>query len=151
MVQLPNFAIGKIPLNHNRASSMIYTCYDTGVAAISSTLYCIKDFELWFISQKDFIPLLYCLIFDQLGHCSHLTLFCFLSSGFLTAILPYTPASQSLLLTVDVDNIFSWHWFSCAKMFWAVSHLSCKLIALIVFSISKTGRMQQAVIQHNIV
>ena len=38
---------------------------------------------------------------------SCLILFCFFNSGFLTAVLPYRTASQSLLLAVDVDIFFS--------------------------------------------
>ena len=33
-------------------------------------------------------------------------LFCFINSGFLTAIVPYRPASESLLFTVDIDSFF---------------------------------------------
>ena len=42
-----------------------------------------------------------------LAHWSFLTLFCLLNSGFLTAILPYRPASRNLLFTVDADNFFT--------------------------------------------
>ena len=42
-----------------------------------------------------------------ISYWSLLTLFCFLNSGFLTTILPYRPASVSLLLTVDVDIFFT--------------------------------------------
>ena len=35
-----------------------------------------------------------------------MTLFCLFHSGFLTAILSNRPASQSLLVTVDVDTFF---------------------------------------------
>ena len=42
-----------------------------------------------------------------LAHWNLLTLFFFILNGsFLTAILPYRPVSQNLLLTVDVDTFF---------------------------------------------
>ena len=65
-----------------------------------------------------------------LAYWSPLTLFCFLNSASLTAILPYRLASQSIPLTVNVDTFFSQHWFSCAVTFGAVSLLSCKLMTL---------------------
>ena len=89
-----------------------------------------KDFELWFISLKDFISQFYSPVFVCIGPLEHFGIVLFLSSGFLTAILPYKPASYSLLFTVDVDTFFSWHWFGCAVMFGAVSLLSHKLVTL---------------------
>ena len=75
-----------------------------------------------------------------LAHWSLLTLFCFLKSGFLTAILPFRPAWLSLFLTVDVDTLFSWHRFICAATFGAVSLLSHKLVTLMkLFSILVTA------------
>ena len=63
-----------------------------------------------------------------------------LSSGFLTLFLPYTPASQSLLLTVDVDTFL---------------HDMDSVVAVagdkIVLRIGKIGSIKQAVIQHNVV
>ena len=53
-----------------------------------------------------------------------LTLFSFLNSGFLTEILPYSPASQSSL-HCGCWYIFSRHWFSYTVMFRAVSIQSC--------------------------
>ena len=70
---------------------------------------------------------------NVLVHWSLLTLFCFLNNGFL-AILPYRLASQSLLLTVDIDTLFSQDWFSYAVMFGVVSLLSCKPVTLIKLS-----------------
>ena len=75
--------------------------------------------------------LFHCCIVQSLyalAHWSLLTLFCFLNSGFLTAILPYRPASLGLLLTVDVNTLFLRHWFRCAVMFGAVILLSCKMV-----------------------
>ena len=108
LVQIPHFRIGKSSLHHNRASSMFYGWCDIGgcCSFTNSSLprdppIWLKDFNLWFISLEDFIPPLYCPVFVCL-----LTLFYFLNSGFLTAILPYRPTSQSLLHTVDVDPFY---------------------------------------------
>ena len=72
--QIPGFAISKSPLNHNRASSMLYGWYDTGnYSSFTNSLPHIdppiwaKDFGLWFVIPKDFIPLLYCPVFVCLG------------------------------------------------------------------------------------
>ena len=96
---------------HTRASSLLYGWCDTGSYSsftdssrhIDPPLW-TKDFEFWFIGSKD------CSIFQSfcaLTHCSLLSLLCFFNSGFLTAILPYRPASQSLLFTVNVDTFFT--------------------------------------------
>ena len=69
-----------------------------------------KDFEIWFVSPKDIIPLLCSPIFMCLGPL--LILFCFLNCDFLTAIQPYRLASQSLFLIVDVDLFFYVQLFS---------------------------------------
>ena len=73
MAQIPDFAIGKSPSHHNRASSMLYSCCDTGGCRSFTNslqhvdpLIWLKDFELWFVSPKDFIPLSYCLVFECL-------------------------------------------------------------------------------------
>ena len=50
--------------HHNRASSMLYSCGDSGGCSsfinssrhINTSIW-PKDFELWFVSPKDFIPL----------------------------------------------------------------------------------------------
>ena len=111
MVQIPDFAIGKNLPHHNTGSSMLYGWCDTeGCSPFTNSLPHIdppiwpKDFKLWFVSPKDLIPLLQFLC--TLANWSLLTLFSFLNSSFLTAILPYRPASQSLLLTADVDTFF---------------------------------------------
>ena len=64
--------------------------------------------------------------------CIHVTWHSFASStvAFLTAVQPYRPVSPSLLLIVEVDTFFSWHWFSCAVMFTATNLLSSKLVTL---------------------
>ena len=107
----PDLAIGKSHPQHNRAYSKLYSWCDTGgcSAFTNSSLHIDspiwpKDFELWFISPKDFVPLLYCPVFVRLN------------SVFLTAILPYRPVSQNFLFIVDTffDDI-------CAVVFGAVS------------------------------
>ena len=50
-----------------------------------------KDFKLWFVSPKEFIPRLYCPVFVLLAYFILLILFCF-NSGFLITILQYRPA-----------------------------------------------------------
>ena len=76
LVQIPDFAVGKCPTPHNRASSMFYGWCDTvGCCSFTNSLLHIdppislKDFELWYVSPKDFIPLLYCSVFVHLWHC----------------------------------------------------------------------------------
>ena len=67
LVQILNFAIGKSPTHHNWAYFMLYSWSDwESCSSFTNSLPhidpCIwpKDFELWFISSKSFIPLLYC-------------------------------------------------------------------------------------------
>ena len=82
----------KFPTHSNKVSSMLYNwCYTEGCSSFTNSLLLIdppiwpKDFALWLICPKDFILLLYCPV---LVHLRLLPLFCFLNSGFLTAILP---------------------------------------------------------------
>ena len=77
------------PPHHNRTSSILYGWCDTGdgTSFNNSSPYLdppiwVKDFEIWFVSPKVFIPLLCCSVFVRLGHWSLLILFCFLNSGF---------------------------------------------------------------------
>ena len=123
--QIFDFSISKYSLHNKRVSSMLYSLCDTGnsftnsSSQIEPTIW-PKDFEL------------------KLYSTALLSSFCapwptdivlLLNSCFLTVILLYRPASQSLLLTVDVVTCFSRHWFSCAERFGAVSFLSCKLVS----------------------
>ena len=65
LVQFLDLAIGESLPNHNKASSMLYCWCNTGVCSsftnssphIESPV-SPKDFEFWFVCQKDFIPLL---------------------------------------------------------------------------------------------
>ena len=136
-MQIADFAIiGKIRPHYNRASSKLYGWYNTGGGSsfINSSQH--LDPPIWptiWIRQS---RRLYSTVQSMcaLVHLNLLTLFCFLDNDFLTLILLYKPASQSLLVAVDVDTIFSWHWFSCAVMLGAVSLLSRKLLTLMKLS-----------------
>ena len=74
LVQIPDFVNSKsIPLQ-NKASLILYSWCDTercGSFSNSSphkdTTIWLKDFELLFVSRKDFIPLLYCPFFVHYG------------------------------------------------------------------------------------
>ena len=66
-----------------------------------------------------------------LPYWSLLILIYFINSGFLTAIMSYRPASQSLLLTVDVNTFF--HNIG-SVIFRAVCLLSHKLVTLMKLS-----------------
>ena len=112
-VQTPDFAIDKSPPHHNKASSMLYSWCDTwGHSFFTNSSPHIGLLSEQKISNFDWSvqrTLFHCSIVQSLSalaHWSLLTSFCFLNSGFLTAILLYRPASQSLLLTVDVDRFF---------------------------------------------
>ena len=103
LVQIPNFAFGKSPKHHNRASSMLYGSCDTeSCSSFTNSLPLIdpsiwaKDFKLWHISLKDFILFLICLVFANVGPLE----------PFEIVLLPILPAWQSLLLTVDNDTVF---------------------------------------------
>ena len=77
----------------NKSSCVLYSCV---------CYHCVGMYPVYIcMQQEDFIP-----VFVRLVPWSLLTVFCILNSGFLTAILPYRPASQSLLLTVDVETFF---------------------------------------------
>ena len=67
---------------------------------------------------------------------SLLTLFFFLKSSLLAALLPYRPASRILLFIEDVETFFSRHFFSFAVIFGAVSQL---VTDKIIYYSRKTG------------
>ena len=88
LVQIPEFAIGKSSLYTITEPPPCFTVgVILGVAALLPTLHCFVQF------------------FCALAHWS--LLFCFFNCGFLTAILPYRPASQNLLFTVVVRFFFT--------------------------------------------
>ena len=123
LVQILDFANSKSPPHHNRAS-MLYGWYHTEGCSFSPTL-CHKK------------TLFHCPAVQSLhalAHCSLLTLFCFLNSGFMTAILPYRPASvfsSQWMLTLfhDTDSVVHrcleksafcqtswWLWWNCPRL-----------------------------------
>ena len=141
LMQILNFAISKSPSLYNRAFSILNDWCDTGGCSSFPNSLPLKKPPIWpKISNFDssvqrtlfYHSIVQCLF--TLALWNLLTLFCFVNRCFLTAILSYRPASQSLLLTVDIDTFFSWYWFSCAVMFGAVSLLSCKLVTLMKLS-----------------
>ena len=113
LVQFLDFAIGKSSPHHNTASSMLCGwCNIGGSRSFTNTSLHIdpliwpRDFELWFVSPKDIILLLYCSVFEWFGPLDLSKIVSFPQQWFLNSILLYRPASQSLLLTVDVDTFF---------------------------------------------
>ena len=76
LVQIPEFAVHESHTHtlHNEDFTMLNSWCNTGGCNsfsnssqhIDPTIWA-KDFELWFVSQKDFIPLLYCQFFVCLG------------------------------------------------------------------------------------
>ena len=86
-----------------------------------------------FLFDHKISTLFHCSMMQTLcmfAHWSLLTLFCFLKSGFMRAILLYNLASQ-YYPRWGCAHLFSWHWFSCARKFGEDRPLSCKLVTLI--------------------
>ena len=113
LVQIPNFTSGKSSSHHNRASSMLYGWYDRELMFIHQFFakhrppYLSQRFQTLICKFKGLYSTALLSSLCALVNWSLLTLFYFLNSGFLTAILPHRPASQSFLLTVDVATFFS--------------------------------------------
>ena len=137
--QIPDLQQTK-SLNTIIAHPLLYRCCNTGDSSsftnftshVDPAIWA-KDFELWFVSAKEFFLLLnwqVCALTDW----SLFRSFFFLNSAFLVEILPYRPAPQRLFLIVDVDTFFSRHWFSWAVMLRAISLLSRKLVTLMKLS-----------------
>ena len=77
-----------------------------GVAALSPTLHCtqtllfdpkILNFELWFFSPKDFIPLFYCLVFVHLGPLEPFDIVLLPQQWFLSNSTPWASFTESSL------------------------------------------------------
>ena len=112
LVQIPDFVIGKSlpPRRHNRAPSMLYSwCDEWGRMQLFHQP--LAAHRPSYLTQR-----FQTLIHQSKGHYSTallLNLFVLWHTGAfwhcfaLSSILPYKPASQSLLLTVDVDTFFS--------------------------------------------
>ena len=124
----PTLQLTNLTRYHYKASSMLEGWCDTrGCSSFTKSSLLIdppiwfqfnSDFKLWFLSSKDFILLLYCSVFPRLGL---LILFSFLTNSFLTAILPYRPTSQSLLLTADVNINSNMQWWLEQSAFYHTS------------------------------
>ena len=104
LVQIPNFAINKTPSYRDRTSSMLYSLCDMwGFSSFTNSLPHIypptgpKNFELWFISQKDSIPLLNSSVFLWLG---------LLEPSNIVLFPQHFCHISQLLCTVDVDIFF---------------------------------------------
>ena len=106
LVLIPEFAIGKLPLYHKRPSTMFYDWYETRVGSLSPTLRCtwtlLYDPNILNFDSTALLPRLS----ESSPTGAFLTLLCFLNCGFLTAILPYNPASLSLHFASDVITFF---------------------------------------------
>ena len=131
LVKLPDFAIGKSPPQHNRFSSMLYGWCDTGGCssfATSSLLInlpiWLKDFELWFVSPKNFIPLLYCPVFVHLGSLEPIDIVLLPQRWFLDRNFAIKTSFTKCSLHSGCWYIFSRHWFRCAVEKSAFSHAS---------------------------
>ena len=122
-----DFAIGN-PLPTDRASSMLQLFHQLFVTYKHS--YLISVFDSSVLRTLFHYSIVLCLY--TVTHCSYLTLFCFLNSGFFTAILPYRSASgfSSQLMWAP----FLRHWFSYVAMFGTVTLLSHKLVTLMKLS-----------------
>ena len=134
IVANPDLASDKSLPHQIIASSMLYCWCDTWYYRSFTNRSSYIDPPMWAkISNLD--PSIQMTSFHSsvvqslstLAYWSLLTLFRFLNGSLLTAILPYRPALQNLLLTVDVDTFFSWHFLTCAVMFGAVTFPSRKL------------------------
>ena len=91
--------------NHIRSSSIHYGWCDTG----GCSSFRLFEPKISYFDSSVQRALFYFFIvhsFCALAHGSLLTLFCLLSSGFLTAILRYWPASQCLHLHFGYQHIF---------------------------------------------
>ena len=107
----PWFCNWQKPPHHISASSMLYTWCDTeGCSSFTNSLpHTDSSIKILNFDSSVQRTLFHCPIVQSLctlAHWSLLTFFCFLNSGFLTAILPFRPVWQSLLLMVDVDTFF---------------------------------------------
>ena len=89
-----------------------------------------KDFELWFVSSKDFYPLLNCPVFVRLDSQEPFDIALLPQHGFLESNSSIEARFIGYSTNSGCLHIFSRRWFSCATMFGAVSLLSRKLMKL---------------------
>ena len=117
LVQIPDFQLAKALPPHIHPIKEPPPCFMVGmiqrVAALSLTYHCTKTllFEPMILNFDLSVQgtLFHCSIVQSLyalAHWSLLTLFCFLNSGFLTAILPYRPASHSVFFSQWMSTHF---------------------------------------------
>ena len=134
LMQIPDFAISKSPPYHNRDSSLLYGWCDTGGCCSftdsSSTYTLLFDPKIW-----NFIPLIDRPVFVRLVPLESFDIVLLPQQWFLDFNSIIQTSSTELILTADIDtSFFSWHWFSCAVMFGAVSLLSPKRVTLMKLS-----------------
>ena len=131
----PRLCIWQSPPQHNRAFFMLYGWCDTESYSsfINSLPYIdpliwVKDFNLWFVSLKEFILLFYHPVFVHVGRLK----------PFDIVLLPqqWSLDSNSAINASFIESsphsgcwqFFSWYWFSLVVMFGAVNLLSHKLV-----------------------
>ena len=147
-MQIFDFGICKSPpththTHHSRSSFMFYGWWDTdGCSSFTNSSLHVnpriwpKDFELWFVRPKDFIPMVYFPVFVLLVSLEDFDIVLLPQNCFLTAILPCMPASLTLLLTVgaktffrDICSLVRW----CLEQFcpesWWLTKFSAVLVA----------------------
>ena len=150
----------KAPPHDNRASSMLYDwCDKVGCVSFpNSSLYIDhliwpKDFKHWFISPKDFIPILYCPVFVCLGPLEPFDIVLLPQQWFLDS-----NSTIEANFTVSSSHSGCWYIFFMilVQLYSDVWSSQPSVIQdddsdEIVLCIGKTGCIQQAVIQQNIV
>ena len=137
-VKITDFVIGNLPTHnmlYGRCDKSVCSSFNYTSPHIYTLLFDTNISHLDLSVQRILFHFSIDPNLGALTHWSLLKLFCFLNRGSLIAILPYRPASQSLLLTMDVHTYFSWHWFNCAMMLEKVSLLTCKLVTVMKLSI----------------
>ena len=107
--------------HHNRPSPMLYGWCDTGgCSSFTNSLPHIdppiwpKDFELWFVSPKDFILILYCPVFACLGPLGPFDIVLLPQQWFLDSNSSIQANFTEFAPHNGCWHIFSQHWFSCA-------------------------------------
>ena len=114
-VQIPNYATGKIPLHYNRAFSMFYGWWDTGGCSsftnssphIDPPIW-LEVFELWFVSPKDFISLLYCPVFMHLGPLDTFDVVLVPQQWFLQILLCMSASQVFSHFFHDIGSVVQW-------------------------------------------
>ena len=134
LVQIPNLTICKSPPHHNRTSSS--WCNTGGCSSFTNSSPHIdppiyhKDFKLWFVNPKDFVPLLDCSVFVRLGP---LEPFDRVLLPWLVSWPQFCPIGQlhRVLSSQWILTHFLWQLLNCAMILGAVSFRSCRWVTLI--------------------